>query len=129
MTKQNYELLIGQKFGDREILSISKKRVNGRSKVFANCKCKCGRTSDVQLSALLNDDCLYCRYCSSANITKPNASNKTGIRHVSFDTSRQQYAVEIMRKGVRKRGRTKTLAEAKALKEQFLSEFEAERLV
>lgn len=128
MTK-SYALLIGKKFGDREILSISKKRVNGRSKVFANCKCKCGRTSDVRLSALLNDDCLYCRYCSSANITKPNVSNKTGIRHVSFDASRQQYAVEIMRKGVRKRGRTKTLAEAKVLKEQFLSEFETEGLV
>ena len=128
MTK-DYTLMIGKTFGDREILSISKKRVNGRSKTFANCKCKCGRTSDVQLSALLNDDCLYCRYCSSENITKPNVSNKTGIRHISFDVSRQQYAVEIMRKGVRKRGRTNTLTEAKALKEQFLSEFEAERLM
>lgn len=55
MTKQNYALLIGKKFGDREILDIVKKKRSGVFFRYAVCKCKCGRIHEVDLCNLQTD--------------------------------------------------------------------------
>lgn len=127
MTKQNYELLIGKKFGDREILDIVKKKRSGVFFRYAVCKCKCGRIHEVDLCNLQTDArAQKCRYCGKADKTEPNSQNKLGIRNISFSSAKQKYEVEVKRNGVRKRGYACTLSKAKELKEQFLLEFEKE---
>lgn len=123
----DYSQCIGKKFGDREILDIVKKQTGNQIHTFAVCKCKCGRVHEVYLSKLLrNYHAHACLYCVKADKIEPNVQNKVGIRNISFSDSRQRYEVEIMRNGTRKRGVATTLSKAKALKEQFLKEFENE---
>ena len=124
---KDYSHLIGEKFGDREILGIIRKNTRGYSEIYAVCKCKCGRVHEVYLSKLLrNYHAHACLYCVKADKIEPNVQNKVGIRNISFSDSRQRYEVDIMRNGTRKRGVATTLSKAKALKEQFLQEFENE---
>lgn len=124
---KDYSHLIGQKFGDRDVLNIIRKNTRGYSEVCAVCKCKCGRVHEVYLSKLLrNYHAHACLYCVKADKIEPNVQNNVGIRNISFSDSRQRYEVEIMRNGTRKRGVATTLSKAKALKEQFLKEFEKE---
>lgn len=124
---KDYSHLIGQKFGDREILDITRKNARGYSEIYAVCKCKCGRVHEVYLSKLLrNYHAHACLYCVKADKIEPNVQNKVGIRNISFSDSRQRYEVDITRNGTRKRGVATTLSKAKALKEQFLKEFEKE---
>lgn len=49
---RDYSLLIGKKFGDREILDVIKKKQGGEYKNFAICKCKCGSVDEVPLTRL-----------------------------------------------------------------------------
>lgn len=123
---KDYSHLIGQTFGDRKILNIIKKNNYGCNVQYAICKCKCGREHEVEVSQLLShkyrQKCLYCR----ANTTKPTVRNKLGIRNISFDEHCQVYRVDVRRNHKCKRGVATTLSKAKALKEQFLKEFENE---
>ena len=73
MTKQNYELLIGKKFGDREILDIVKKQRGKENRTFAICKCKCGSIDEVNLSKLRAGQRQRCQSCTSANKTNRQA--------------------------------------------------------
>lgn len=126
MTK-DYSDLIGKKFGDREILDIIKKKRSGVFFRYAVCKCKCGRIHEVDLCNLQTDArAQKCRYCSKADKTEPNSQNKLGIRNISFNSAKQKYEVDVKRNRIRKRGYASTLSKAKALKEQFLKEFEKE---
>lgn len=117
--------LIGQKIGDREILSVTTEKRDDSEFKYAVCKCKCGRVHNISIYDLARGICQRCVYCAKADTVEPNSQNKLGIRHISFD-SRQSYVVNVTRNGVRKAGRAKTLAKAKVLKERFLEEFEKE---
>lgn len=118
--------LIGQKIGDREILSVTTEKRDGSEFKYAVCKCKCGRVHNISIYDLTRGICQRCTYCAKADTVEPNSQNKLGIRHISFDSRRQSYVVNVTRNGVRKAGRAKTLAKVKALKERFLEEFEKE---
>ena len=123
---KDYSHLIGQTFGDRKVVSIIKKNKYGFNMQRAICECKCGRVNEVEVSQLLShkyrQKCLYCR----ANTTKPATRNKLGIRNISFDEHCRVYRVDVRRNHTSKRGVATTLSKAKALKEQFLKEFENE---
>lgn len=124
---KDYSHLIGQTVGDRDVLNITRKKTDRYEEPYAMCKCKCGRIDEIKLCSLLYDEHRQkCKNCANADRIKPNIQNKTGIRNISFSDSRQRYEVEIMRNGTRKRGVATTLSKAKALKEQFLKEFENE---
>lgn len=90
MTKQNYALLIGKKFGDREILDIVKKQRGKENRTFAICKCKCGSIDEVNLSKLRAGQRQRCQSCTSANKNK-----STGMKNISYDRARDTFNVVI----------------------------------
>ena len=67
-----------------------------------------------------------CKNCANADRIKPNIQNKTGVRNISFNPRKQRYEINIIRRGVHKRGLAKTLAEAERIKGRLLEEFENE---
>lgn len=118
MTKQNYELLIGKKFGDREILDIIKKHKRGRSKTYAVCKCKCGSIDDVPLSQLRAGKRLRCAKCADTNENK-----STHMQNISYDRFNNNYVVTIARNLQKVVRRFRTLDEAILAKELLLEHF------
>lgn len=118
MTKQNYELLIGKKFGDREILDIIKKRVGKDTRTFAVCKCKCGRVDDVDLSKLRAGRRQRCQSCAD---TSKNLS--TGVKNISYDRFHDNFVVTIERNGQKVVRRMHSLDEAILTKKQLLKRF------
>ena len=120
MTK-DYSHLIGEKFGDREILDITYKTYNhhGWKKAYAVCKCKCGSVDDVDISALIAGRHSQCSKCS-----KSNSNLSTRIPNISYDRSRDDYIVTIERKDQRVVNHTHTLDEAILIKELLLKHFD-----
>lgn len=118
MTKQNYELLIGKTFGDREILDIVKKQRGKENRTFAICKCKCGSVDEVNLSKLRAGQRQRCRLCTSANKNK-----STGMKNISYDRARDTFNVVIERNGEKVFRRTRTLDEAILTKKLLLEHF------
>lgn len=120
MTK-DYSELIGEKFGDREVLDIVYKTYNhhGWKKAYAVCKCKCGSVDDVDISALITGRHLQCSECS-----KSNSNLSTRIRNISYDRSRDDYIVTIERKDQRVVKHAHTLDEAILIKELLLKHFD-----
>lgn len=51
MTK-DYTLLLGKKFGDREVLDITRKYNGKWNAAFAICKCKCGSIDEIPMNQL-----------------------------------------------------------------------------
>ena len=124
---KDYSHLIGQKFGDRMILDIIRKKTDRYEEPYVICKCKCGRIDEIKLCSLLYDEHRQkCKNCANADRIKPNIQNKTGIRNISFNPRKQHYEIDIVRRGVHKRGLAKTLAEAERIKGRLLEEFENE---
>lgn len=124
--RNDYSYLIGQKIGDREILNVIRKKARGYSAPYAICKCKCGKVDEVVIPNLMSDRSQKCIYCSRADKIEPRSNNKLGIKYIYFDNATQRYAVDVRRRGKRKRGSASTLAKAKQIKAQFLQEFEHE---
>ena len=124
--RNDYSYLIGQKIGDREILNVIRKKARGYSAPYAICKCKCGKVDEVVIPNLMSDRSQKCIYCSRADKIEPRSNNKLGIKYIYFDNATQRYAVDVRRRGKRKRGSASTLAKAKQIKAQFLQEFENE---
>lgn len=118
MTKQNYELLIGKKFGDREILDIVKKQRGKENRTFAICKCKCGSIDEVNLSKLRAGQRQRCQSCTSANKNK-----STGMKNISYDRARDTFNVVIERNGEKVFRRARTLDEAILTKKLLLEHF------
>ena len=118
MTKQNYELLIGKKFGDREILDIVKKQRGKENRTFAICKCKCGSVDEVNLSKLRAGQRQRCRACINLNKNK-----STGVKNISYDRARDTFNVLIERNGEKVFKRTRTLDEAILTKKLLLEHF------
>lgn len=118
MAKQNYELLIGQKFGDREILDIVKKQKGKENRTFAICKCKCGRVDDVDLSKLRAGRRQRCQSCAD---TSKNLS--TGVKNISYDRFHDNFVVTIERNGQKVVRRMHSLDEAILTKKQLLKHF------
>lgn len=124
--RNDYSYLIGQKIGDREILNVIRKKARGYSAPYAICKCKCGKVDEVVIPNLMSDRSQKCIYCSRADKIEPHSNNKLGIKYIYFDNATQRYAVDVRRRGKRKKGSASTLAKAKQIKAQFLQEFENE---
>lgn len=120
MTK-DYSHLVGEKFGDREILDITYKTYNhhGWKKAYAVCKCKCGSVDDVDISALIAGRHLQCSKCS-----KSTRNLSTHIPNISYDRSHDDYIVTIERKGQRVVKHTRALDEAILIKELLLKHFD-----
>ena len=124
---KDYSHLIGQTVGDRDILNIIRKKTDRYEEPYVICKCKCGRIDEIKLCSLLYDEHRQkCKNCANADRIKPNIQNKTGIRNISFNPRKQHYEIDIVRRGVHKRGLAKTLAEAERIKVRLLEEFENE---
>lgn len=119
MTKQNYELLIGKKFGDREVLDIVKKQRGKENRTFAICKCKCGSIDEVNLSKLRAGQRQRCQSCTSANKNK-----STGIRNISYDQPKDRFVVSMERNSQRVKKCARTLDEAILIKELLLKHFD-----
>lgn len=117
MTK-DYTLLIGKKFGDREILDIVKKQRGKENRTFAICKCKCGSIDEVNLSKLRSGQRQRCRLCTSVNKNK-----STGMKNISYDRVRDTFNVVIERNGEKVFKRTRTLDEAILTKKLLLEHF------
>ena len=119
MTKQNYELLIGKTFGDREILDITK-RHNGRwNETYAVCKCKCGSIDEVPLAQLRAGRQLRChRYVESIE------NKSTGVKNISYDRSKDRYIITLKRNNQNAIKRAHTMDEAILVKKQLLNHFE-----
>lgn len=117
MTK-DYTLLIGKKFGDREILDIVKKQRGKENRTFAICKCKCGSIDEVNLSKLRAGQRQRCRLCTSLNKNK-----STGMKNISYDRARDTFNVVIERNGEKVFRRTRTLDEAVLTKKLLLEHF------
>lgn len=118
MTKQNYELLIGKTFGDREILDIVKKQRGKENRTFAICKCKCGSIDEVNLSKLRAGQRQRCQSCTSLNKNK-----STGVKNISYDRARDTFNVVIERNGEKVFRRARTLDEAILTKKLLLEHF------
>lgn len=119
MTKQNYELLIGKKFGDREILDITK-RHNGRwNETYAVCKCKCGSIDEVPLAQLRAGRQLRCHICAESIENK-----STGVKNISYDQSKDRYVITLKRNNQNVIKRAHTMDEAILIKKQLLKHFE-----
>ena len=56
---------VGQKFGDREIVGVTRVRNN---QVYFTCRCKCGRVDEVGYSNLMRRVCDRCSDCRDANM-------------------------------------------------------------
>lgn len=119
MTKQNYELLIGKKFGDREILSIIKKKSGKSNRTFAVCKCKCGSVDEVLVAQLKNGKRLRCTKCADTNENK-----STGVKNISYDRFANKFVITIERNGQKAVRRVNTIDEAILTKKQLLKHFE-----
>lgn len=118
MTRQNYELLIGKKFGDREILDIVKKQKGKENRTFAICKCKCGSVDEVNLSKLRAGQRQRCQSCTSANKNK-----STGVKNISYDRAHDTFNVVIERNCEKVVRRAHTLDEAILTKKLLLEHF------
>lgn len=118
MTKQNYELLIGKTFGDREILDIVKKQKGKENRTFAICKCKCGSIDEVNLSKLRAGQRQRCQSCTSLNKNK-----STGVKNISYDRARDTFTIAIERNGEKVFRRARTLDEAILTKKLLLNHF------
>ena len=119
MTKQNYELLIGKKFGDREILDIVKKHDGRWNQTYAICKCKCGSIDEVPLHRLKAGKQLRCSKCADANENK-----STGVKNISYDRFANKIIVTIERNGQKVVRRVNTIDEAILTKKHLLKHFE-----
>ena len=119
MTKQNYELLTGKKFGDREILDITK-RHNGRwNETYAVCKCKCGSIDEVPLAQLRAGRQLRCHICAESIENK-----STGVKNISYDRSKDRYVITLKRNNQNVIKHAHTMDEAILIKKQLLNHFE-----
>lgn len=118
MTK-DYVLLIGKKFGDREVLDIVKKQRGKENRTFAICKCKCGSIDEVNLSKLRAGQRQRCKSCTSLSKNK-----STGMKNISYDRARDTFNVVIERNGEKVFKRALTLDEAILIKTQLLNHFE-----
>lgn len=119
MTKQNYDLLIGKKFGDREVLDITRKYNGKWNAAFAICKCKCGSIDEIPMNQLKAGRRSRCPKCAEKNENK-----STGIRHISYDKANDDFIITIERNGQRIIKHTRTLDEAMLIKKQLLNHFE-----
>ena len=115
---KDYSYLIGQKFGDREVLKIIRKKIGSMNYPIATCKCKCGSVDDVYLSMLRSGKGLRCSKCAKANY-----NSSTGIPNISYDRANDNYAVTIERKDQRITRHVRTLDEAILVKESLLKHF------
>lgn len=116
---KDYSELIGQKFGDREVLNVFRKKIGNLNYAFATCKCKCGSVDDVYLSRLRSGKSLQCSKCA-----KSNCNSSTGIPNISYDRSNNNYAVTIERKDQRITRHARTLDEAILIKDSLLKHFD-----
>ena len=115
---KDYSLLIGKKFGDREVLDITRKHNGKWNAAFAICKCKCGSIDEVNLSKLRAGQRQRCRLCTSANKNK-----STGVKNISYDRARDTFNVVIERNGEKVFRRAHTLDEAILTKKLLLEHF------
>jgi hypothetical protein len=118
MTK-DYTLLIGKKFGDREVLDITRKHNGKWNAAFAICKCKCGSIDEIPMNQLKAGRRSRCPKCAEKNENK-----STGIRHISYDKANDDFIITIERNGQRIIKHTRTLDEAILIKTQLLNHFE-----
>ena len=118
MTK-DYTLLIGKKFGDREVLDITRKYNGKWNAAFAICKCKCGSIDEIPMNQLKAGRRSRCPKCAEKNENK-----STGIRHISYDKANDDFIITIERNGQRIIKHTRTLDEAILIKTQLLNHFE-----
>lgn len=118
MTK-DYTLLIGKKFGDREVLDITRKYNGKWNAAFAICKCKCGSIDEIPMNQLKAGRRSRCPKCAEKNENK-----STGIRHISYDKANDDFIITIERNGQRITKHTRTLDEAILIKTQLLNHFE-----
>ena len=118
MTK-DYALLIGKKFGDREVLDITRKYNGKWNAAFAICKCKCGSIDEIPMNQLKAGRRSRCPKCAEKNENK-----STGIRHISYDKANDDFIITIERHGQRIIKHTRTLDEAILIKTQLLNHFE-----
>lgn len=116
---KDYSLLIGKKFGDREILDIVKKQKGKENRTFAICKCKCGSIDEIPMNQLKAGRRSRCPKCAEKNENK-----STGIRHISYDKANDDFIITIERNGQRITKHTRTLDEAILIKTQLLNHFE-----
>ena len=116
---RDYSLLIGKKFGDREILDVIKKKQGGEYKNFAICKCKCGSVDEVPLTRLRTGQQSRCKNCASANRNK-----STGIKNISYNRRYGNFMITIERNGQKVVRYVHTLNEAILTKKQLLKHFE-----
>lgn len=117
MTK-DYTLLIGKKFGDREVLDITRKYNGKWNAAFAICKCKCGSIDEIPMNQLKAGRRSRCPKCAENNENK-----STGIRHISYDKANDDFIITIERNGQRITKHTRTLDEAILIKTQLLKSF------
>ena len=116
--RKDYALLIGKKFGDREILDIVKK-YNGRQNImYAICKCKCGSVDEIELSKLRAGRRRRCQACTEAN-----RNLSTRVKNISYDRTRNGFVVSIERNGQKIVRRARTLDEAILIKKLLLEHF------
>lgn len=118
MTK-DYALLIGKKFGDREVLDITRKHNGKWNAAFAICKCKCGSIAEIPMNQLKAGRRSRCPKCAEKNENK-----STGIRHISYDKANDDFIITIERNGQRITKHARTLDEAILIKKQLLKHFE-----
>lgn len=118
MTK-DYTLLIGKKFGDREVLDITRKYNGKWNAAFAICKCKCGSIDEIPMNQLKAGRRSRCPKCAEKHENK-----STGIRHISYDKANDDFIITIERNGQRIIKHTRTLDEALSIKKKLLETFD-----
>ena len=115
---RDYSLLIGKKFGDREILNIIQRSDSWRRGTYAVCKCKCGSVDEVPLTQLKTGRRMHCPVCATSNENK-----STGIRNISYNRFSNNYIVKIVRNQQCIIRRFRALDEAIRSKELLLEHF------
>ena len=118
----DYSEYVNKRFGELTILSISEPITDKRSQRFCVCKCSCGKETNSSLSSLLYGDVTSCGHARNLNPSCNVNNTSTGIKNISFITSKRQYRVDIERNGVRYIERTYSLEEAIKIKERILQE-------
>ena len=132
---------IGDKFDRLTVIEEIKQRSKDGRKIY-KCKCICGNIVNIRSKELLNGDTRSCGCLQKEklakrywNKTQPdrifsdklNKNNKSGIKGVCFDKSRNKWLASFQYQGKHYNlGRFNTISEAEKAREKFEKKVKAD---